>query len=99
MDGLLALDLWDIVIEVLHSTTDKIQPEHTNYQETGAVHSKTKTQHVTRRQKVDQLSKVDHLPTNTHSSQGGSQQYIFEDNGAEIKMIIKGRSPTMRHVS
>ena len=27
------------------------------------------------------------------------QQYIFEGNEAVIKMIIKGRSPTMRHVS
>ena len=35
----------------------------------------------------------------THSSQGESQLYIFEDNEAVIKMIIKGRSPTMRHVS
>ena len=25
--------------------------------------------------------------------------YIFEDNEAVIKMIIKGRSPTVRHVS
>ena len=25
--------------------------------------------------------------------------YVFEDNEAVIKMIIKGRSPTMRHVS
>ena len=25
--------------------------------------------------------------------------YIFEDNESVIKMIIKGRSPTMRHVS
>ena len=31
--------------------------------------------------------------------QGESQLYIFEDNEAVIKMIIKGRSPTMRHVS
>ena len=27
------------------------------------------------------------------------QLYIFDDNEAVIKMIIKGRSPTMRHVS
>ena len=27
------------------------------------------------------------------------QLYIFEGNEAVIKMIIKGRSPTMRHVS
>ena len=25
--------------------------------------------------------------------------YVFEDNEAVIKMIMKGRSPTMRHVS
>ena len=37
--------------------------------------------------------------TNSHSSQGESQLYIFKDNEAVIKMIIKGRSPTMRHVS
>ena len=46
-----------------------------------------------------QLSEVDDVPTNTHPSQGKSQLYIFEDNEAVIKMIIKGRSPTMRHVS
>ena len=25
--------------------------------------------------------------------------YVFEDNEAVLKMIIKGRSPTLRHVS
>ena len=35
----------------------------------------------------------------TPSSQGESQLYIFEDDEVVIKMIIKGRSPTMRHVS
>ena len=35
----------------------------------------------------------------THtSSQGESQLYFFEENEAVIK-IVKGRSPTMRHVS
>ena len=52
-----------------------------------------------RRQKVDQLSDVDYVPTNTHSSQGESQLYILEDNEAAINVIFKGRSPTMRHVS
>ena len=45
------------------------------------------------------MSNVDYVPTNTHSCQGDSQLYIFEDNEAVVKMIIKGRSPTMRHVS
>ena len=52
--------------------------------------SQSKTQHVTRKHKVDRLSEVDHVPTNTRSSQGESQLYIFEDNEAVIKMIFKG---------
>ena len=45
MDGLSALDLLDMVIEVLRSTNNNVQPKHTSYQETGAVlDSKTKTQ-------------------------------------------------------
>ena len=35
----------------------------------------------------------------THSEQGESQFYICEDHEAVIKLIVKGRSPTMRHVS
>ena len=81
MDGLLALDLWDIVIEVLRSTKDNIHPKHTGHQKTGAVlDSKTMAQHVTRKQKVDQLRNVDRVPTNTQSSHGESQVYIVEDN-------------------
>ena len=100
MDGIPALDLEDIVIEVLRSTNNNVQPKNTSIQETGAtLHSKTKAQKVKRKQKVDQLSAVDYVPTITHSSQGGSQLYIFEENEAVIKIIIRGRSPTMRHVS
>ena len=99
------------LIEVLRTTKDNIQPghtssgkleqtqpNHTGHKETWAVFdSKTKTQHVTRKQKVDRLT--DHVPTNTRSSQGESQLYIFVDNEAVIKMRIKGRSPTVMHVS
>ena len=49
--------------------------------------------------KRKQLSDVDYAPTNSYSSQGEFQLYIFEDNEAMILMITKGRSPTMRHVS
>ena len=34
-----------------------------------------------------------------NSSRREALLHIFEDNEAVIKMIIKGRSPTMRHVS
>ena len=48
---------------------------------------------------MDQLSDVEHVPTNTHSSQSESQLHIIEDNEALIKMTIKRRNPTMIHVS
>ena len=48
---------------------------------------------------VEQVSNVDYITTNANASRGESQLYIFEDNEAVIKMIIKGRNPTMRHVS
>ena len=93
MDGLPALDLWDMEIEVLRSTNNYVQPSHASHQETGAdLDSKAKTQKVKRRQKVDQLSDVDYVPTNTHSCHNESQLHIFEDNEAVINMIITGRS-------
>ena len=46
-----------------------------------------------------ELSKVDYVSANVTSSQQAAMLYIFEDNEAVIRLIIKGRSPTMRHVS
>ena len=57
MDGIPALDLWKLVIEVFH-----------------------------------------YVP-NVIFSQSIAMSYVFEDNEAVIKMRIKGRSPTTRHVS
>ena len=114
MDGLLALDLWDVVIKVLRSTNNTKRPirlAQGNLCGTGNLSSnKTKTKTPTSlvsgnrdgersNRDVDQLSNVDYVPANTHSSQGESQLYVFEDNEAVIKMIIKQRSPTMRHLS
>ena len=48
-------------------------------------------------QNVD-LSNVDQVSSNAHLSEKESQLCIFEDNEAVIKMIVKGRSPTMRRV-
>ena len=45
------------------------------------------------------LSNVDRVPSNVQFSHHEALLYVFEDNEAVIKMIIKGRSPTMRHVS
>ena len=45
------------------------------------------------------MEKIDSVPSNVQSSRQEALLYVFEDNEAVIKMIIKGRSPTMRHVS
>ena len=47
----------------------------------------------------DHLDNVDFIPSNVHSSRQEALLYIFEDSEPVIKMIIMGRSPTMRHVS
>ena len=45
MDGLLVLDLWDILIEILRSTNNTVQPNHNGIKGTCArPNSKTKTQ-------------------------------------------------------
>ena len=42
---------------------------------------------------------VDFISSNVNSSRQEALLYVVEDNEAVIKMIIKGRSPTVRHVS
>ena len=103
-DGIPALDLWDLGIQVFHSSPNQLKKskdrvqgnmlrntpsnKHTQNQ------TKTPIQHDTL-----ELCNVDHVSANAKSLQFGGMLYIFEDNEAVIKMIIKGRSPTMRHVS
>ena len=45
------------------------------------------------------MENIDSVPSNVQSSRQEALLYVFEDNEAVIKMIIKGRSPAMRHVS
>ena len=44
------------------------------------------------------LANIDHVSYNVKKSGSSAMLCVFEDNEAVIKMIIKGRSPTMRHV-
>ena len=45
------------------------------------------------------MENIDSVPSIVQSSLHEALLYVFEDNEAVIKIIIKGRSPTMRHVS
>ena len=49
--------------------------------------------------KIIALNNIDCVPSNVQSVHLEVVLYVFEDNEAVIKMINKGRSPTMRHVS
>ena len=49
--------------------------------------------------KIDVVHDIDLVPSNVQFASREALLYVFEDNEAVIKMIMKGRSPTMRHVS
>ena len=55
--------------------------------------------HYKSQKKIDVMEDIDAVPSNVQSAHQEAVLYMFEDNEAVIKMIIKGRSPTMRHVS
>ena len=62
-------------------TNNTAQPKHLSHQETGTVlDSKTRPNIVREDKKVEQLSEVDYVPTNTHSYHTEYQLYIFGDN-------------------
>ena len=48
---------------------------------------------------IDVVQDIDSVPSNVQSANREALLCVFEDNEAAIKMIMKGRSPTMRHVS
>ena len=48
---------------------------------------------------INVLDNVDFVSSNVRFSHQEALMYVFEDNEAVIKMIIKGRSLAMRHVS
>ena len=100
LDGIPALDLWDLIVAVLHGNTYQSNQErrdpYTNLVRVNPHNSPTRKKiHG----KIDDLDNVDFISSNLHSSHEEAFLTIFEDNEAVIKMIIKGRSPTMRHVS
>ena len=45
------------------------------------------------------LDYIDCVPSDVQFSDQEALLYVLEDNDAVIKMIIKGRNPTMRHDS
>ena len=99
LDGIPALDLWDLIVSVFGNTTQNHDRNgETRFQEIcSPPHTLQKRKKI--HGMIDDLDNVDFVSSNTNSSRKEAMLYIFEDNEAFIKMIIKRRSPTMRHVS
>ena len=91
LDGLFALELWDLIVSVFGSVS---QISDGSGQPESDVKKNRKSQ-----RKINVMENIDSVPSNVQSSRQEALLYVFEDNEAVIKMIIKGRSPTMRHVS
>ena len=91
LDGIPALNWWDLIVTVLHGNT------HQNDQVRGDPYKSPTRKEI--HGKIDDLNNVDFISSNVISSRQEALLYVFEDNEAVIKMIIKGRRPTMRHVS
>ena len=102
VDGILALDLWDLVIEVFHSSPNQTNKTKDVREPQGNLsatpQSNMRKQIPTTNTNLD-LTNIDHVPSSGTHSGPNAMLYVFGENEAVIKMIIKGRSPTMRHVS
>ena len=91
LDGKPAPDLWNLIVAVLHGNT------YQNNQKRGDPSKSPTPKKI--HGKIDDPDNADFISSNVNSSHKEALLYIFEDNEAVIKMIIKGRSPTMRHFS
>ena len=89
-EGLPALMLWEIVVQVFKRPKGQ-----------QVVQDKNICKEVIRsadEAMYDCLTNVDYVPCTIPFSRGDGKLVCFEDNEAVIKMTIKGRSPNMRHV-
>ena len=88
LDGLPALELWDLIVSAFGNIS------HVSDRTEQPVKGKNKSY-----SNIDVMQDIDSVPSNVQSAHQEALLFVFEHNEAVIKMIMKGRSPTMRHVS
>ena len=90
-DRLLSLEQWDLIVSVLGNVSrvsdNPGRPEID-------VHKRQKSH-----RKIDVVKDIDFVPSNVQSANRETLLYVFENNKTVIKMIMKSRNSTMRHVS
>ena len=83
MDGLPALELWDLIVSVLGHVS---RVSDRSGQPDSDVHKRHKSHN-----KIDVMKDIDSVPSNVQSVRQEALLYVFEDKEAVIKMIIKGK--------
>ena len=91
LDGLPVLELWDLIVSVFGNIS------HISDRTWKPVNGEDKDHKS--HNKIDAMKDIDSVPSNVKSARPEALLYVFEDNEAVFKMIMKGRSPTKRHVS
>ena len=87
LHGIPAFNLWDLIVLVLGNTNQ-------NHDRTGRPVVCRDQNHVRQQSRgvINVLDNVDLVPSNVRFSHQEALLYVFEDNEAVIKMIVKGRS-------
>ena len=84
LDRLVTLELWGLIVSVFGSVS------HVS-DRSGQPDSDVKKHHKSQKN-IDVMKDIDAVPSNVQSSRQEALLYVFEDNEAVIKMIIKGRA-------
>ena len=83
LDGLSVLEPWDLIVSVLGNISRisdrSVKPEN------------GENKHHKFHNKIDAMKDIDSVPSNVQSARQEALLYVFEDNEAVIKMIIKGK--------
>ena len=104
MDGFQTLNFWNLVVEVFHCYQNQPSETKDSSAQGNLRHrfmSSTRQKNPTKVPSTIILNcfHIDSVLSNVKFSQAVAMLYLFEDTEAVIKMIIRGRSPTMRQVS
>ena len=95
LDCIPTLDFWDLIVSVLGNTTQNFDRTGRPVVSLSEICSPPHTNHKRKqsRRVINDFDNVDLFLSNVQSTHQEALLYVFEDNEAVIKMIIKGRSP------
>ena len=94
MDAVPALDLWDLIIDVMHSNSNQKQKDkraRKNLSRSKTFKKLNSQMNTPVSQGYLELSNDDFVSSDVNSGHKGTMFYIFEVNEAVIKLIMKGQ--------